>query len=80
MVSALVIAQIDKITRVPGITEYIPKETVFEKFSIPMLMFVKYNDIIIIKMLTNEYAQIERNFFLLSRFKTNKISFLMTLL
>ncbi len=80
MVSALVIAQIDKITRVPGITVYTPKETVFEKFSIPMLMFVKYNDTIIIKMLTNEYAQIERNFFLLSRFKTNKISFLMTLL
>jgi len=53
MVSALVIAQIDKITRVPGITVYTPKETVFEKFSIPMPMFVKYNDTIIIKMLTN---------------------------
>ncbi len=80
MVSALAIAQIDKITRVPGIIVYTAKETVFEKFSIPMVMFVKYNDAIIIKMQTNEYAHIEWNFFLLSRFKTNKISFLMTLL
>ena len=78
MVSALVIAQIDKIIRVPGIIVYAPKETVFEKFSIPMLMFVTYNDTIIIKMLTNEYAQTERNFFLLSRFKTNKLSYLVS--
>ncbi len=41
MVSALAIAQIDKITRVPGIIVYAAKETVLEKFSIPMVMFVK---------------------------------------
>ena len=35
IVSDLVSAQIDKITRVPGIIENAGKETPFEKFSIP---------------------------------------------
>ncbi|MDX1440959.1 MAG: hypothetical protein R3237_00690 [Nitrosopumilaceae archaeon] len=45
-------------TMVPGIIVYTGSETVLEKFSIPILIFVKYSEAIMTRMAIKEYAQI----------------------
>jgi hypothetical protein len=72
MESDLVTAQIEKITRVPGIMVYTGKETTLEKFSIPKLIFVIYSDKIITIVPIKEITQIERNLFFSFKFNTIK--------
>ena len=72
MESDLVTAQIDRITRVPGIIVYMGKEITLEKFSIPKLIFIIYNVQIIAIVLIKEINQIEITLFFSFKFNTIK--------
>ncbi|MFZ8922562.1 MAG: hypothetical protein ACO2Y5_06555 [Nitrosopumilaceae archaeon] len=56
-----IIAHTDKIIRTPGIIENKGKETIFEKSLIPILVLIKYNPAINIKMHTRLIPQIDKN-------------------
>lgn len=60
IVSDLITAQIDKTTSVPGIIVYTGKETIFEKFSIPILILIKYSPVINARITPKEINQTDK--------------------